>query len=121
MCALPNFVSVARDVALLLEQDGLQVCSALWAPEALPSVAANKQPRRGRGQVGPPEFVALEAEFGIYHTPEKFLEKALLTVHLFDSLVCLDHSNLRSMAGVVERGIEYTKQLRSNALEYYRK
>ena len=106
---------------------------------AAASAFAQKQPRKGRGQVGPPEFrqyvrvrvpldAALpekvpstppsylsqvppdskllwhrvfmdggddvrEAEYGVYHTPQEFVQEASKVVHPFDSAVTIDGPN----------------------------
>ena len=39
-----------------------------------------------------------EVEYGIFHEPKFFLEKARNLVHPFDSPVCIDRPNLRAIA-----------------------
>ena len=160
--------AVATDVLVALQERGFSFHhegSPTAAAQA--AMASNKQPRRGRGQVGPSEFASKvllqvpvqsnlpptmpatapaglqgvpvgskllwsrevlkgdcrvkECEYGIYHTPEAFLDKALQTVHPFDTPVCIDRPNLRAIAFTLENGVEATALRRKQVLEYYSK
>ena len=164
----PEFCkAVAQDIAIALQERGFPL---VHEPEATPAahaaIASQKQPRKGRGPVGPPEYatrVAMtlpaaanppqeipmdaphglqgvpvgskllwsrevlkggswvrEVEYGVFHTPEAFLEKSLKIAHPFDSPVSMDAPNMRAIATILSEGVEGIKAKRKAALDYYR-
>ena len=147
---------VFRHFSLTQEPEATQASHA--------AIAAQKQPRKGRGPVGPSEYatkVAVtipaadppqeiptkapqglqgipigskllwsrevlkggswvrEVEYGVFHTPEVFLEKSLKMAHPFDSPVSMDAPNMRAIATILSEGVEGIKAKRKAALDYY--
>ena len=158
--------AAARDLQLIMRAKGF-ACNDLHATgTAAASAYAQKQPRKGRGQVGPPEYhecvlvrVPLdaklpekvptappayldrvppdskllwhrvfmdggkevrEAEYGVYHTPQEFVQVASKVVHPFDSAVTIDGPDLRAIAYILEHGVKAVEQKRLAVLEHYR-
>ncbi|CAE7412230.1 SEP2 [Symbiodinium sp. CCMP2592] len=158
--------AAAREIQLALERVGVCVQPSESTDGAIAATFAQRQPRRGRGVVGPAEYKRLhrillprdfqppecvpadpppclvdipsgskllwtrvfvdggverrEAEFGVYHTPQEFLQEAMATTHPFDSAVSIDGPNLRAIAYTLERGVAAVKQKRLSVLEHYR-
>ena len=160
--------AAARDIALALQSQGLSLADEGHpTAQAQASMAAQKQARKGRGQVGPPEFASTvqlqlpcsvvpppcipvsappglqgvpvgsklmwsrevriggvwvrEVQYGVFHTPDAFLQKALKTQHPFDVPVAIDKPNLRAISFVLGKGIEATKAHRRDTLRHYAK
>ena len=158
--------AAARDLQLIMRAKGF-ACDDLHATDtAAASAYAQKQPRKGRGQVGPPEYrecvlvrvpvdatlpekvpatppvyldrvppdskllwhrvfmdggkEVREAEYGVYHTPQEFVQEASKVVHPFDSAVTIDGPNLRAIAYILEHGVKAVEQRRLAILEHYR-
>ena len=158
--------AAARDLQLIMRAKGF-ACDDLHATDTAAAAAhAQKQARKGRGQVGPPEYrecvlvrVPLEAtlpekvpakppvyldqipqdskllwhrvfmdggkevreaEYGVYHTPQEFVQEASKVVHPFDSAVTFDGPNLRAIAYILEHGVKTVEQKRLVILEHYR-
>ena len=61
-----------------------------------------------------------EVEYGVFHTPEVFLEKSLKIARPFDSPVSMDAPNMRAIATILSEGVEGIKAKRKAALDYYR-
>ena len=63
-----------------------------------------------------------EAEYGVYHTPQEFVQEASKVVHPFDSAVTIDGPNLRAIAYILEHGVKagFGEQKRLAILEHYR-
>ena len=61
-----------------------------------------------------------EAEYGVYHTPQEFLQEATKVTHPFDSAVTIDGPNLRAIAFTLEHGVRAVSQKRRALLEHYR-
>ncbi|CAE7799781.1 unnamed protein product [Symbiodinium sp. CCMP2592] len=158
--------AAAREICLALQNKGIMLDVRASSDTALASSFAQRQPRRGRGIVGPPEYkrtvlVRLprdfqppdhvpdeplavlrdvpagskllwtrvfvdggvevrEAQFGVYHTPDEFLNAALKVTHPFDSAVSIDGPNLRAIAFTLEHGVKAVQQRRMEVLEHYR-
>ncbi|CAE7629352.1 unnamed protein product [Symbiodinium sp. CCMP2592] len=158
--------AAAREIQLALERVGVCVQPSDSTDGAIAATFAQRQPRRGRGVVGPAEYKRLhrillprdfqppecvpadpppclvdipsgskllwtrvfvdggverrEAEFGVYHTPQEFLQEAMATTHPFDSAVSIDGPNLRAIAYTLEHGVAAVKQKRLSVLEHYR-
>ncbi|CAE7255625.1 unnamed protein product [Symbiodinium sp. CCMP2592] len=159
-------MAAAREICLALQNKGIMLDVRASSDTALASSFAQRQPRRGRGIVGPPEYkrtvlVRLprdfqppdhvpdeplavlrdvpagskllwtrvfvdggvevrEAQFGVYHTPDEFLNAALKVTHPFDSAVSIDGPNLRAIAFALEHGVKAVQQRRMEVLEHYR-
>ena len=158
--------AAARDLQLIMRAKGF-ACDVLHATDTAAAAAhAQRQARKGRGQVGPPEYrecvlvrVPLEAtlpekvpakppvyldhiprdskllwhrvfldggkevreaEYGVYHTPQEFVQEASKVVHPFDSAVTIDGPNLRAIAYILEHGVKAVEQKRLAILEHYR-
>ena len=158
--------AAARDLQLIMRAKGF-ACDDLHATDtAAAATHAQKQARKGRGQVGPPEYrecvlvrVPLdatlpekvpatppvyldrvppdskllwhrvvmdggkevrEAEYGVYHTPQEFVQESAKVVHPFDSAVTIDGPNLRAIAYTLEHGVKAVEQKRLTVLEHYR-
>ena len=158
--------AAARDISLALREQGICLDEIHSTDNAASATNAQKQPRRGRGTVGPPEYkqsvlvrlpvacippdfapkeppaflagilpgskllwtrVLLdggievrEAEYGVYHTPQEFLQEATKVTHPFDSAVTIDGPNLRAIAFTLEHGVKAVSQKRRALLEHYR-
>ena len=158
--------AAARDISLALRDQGICLNATHSTDTAASATNAQKQPRRGRGTVGPPEYkqyvlvrlpvacippdfapkdppaflagmppgskllwtrVLLdggievrEAEYGVYHTPQEFLQEATKVTHPFDSAVTIDGPNLRAIAFTLEHGVRAVSQKRRALLEHYR-
>ena len=160
--------AAARDIAIALQQKGFSMSDeGQPTTQAQASMAAQKKVRKGRGQVGPPEFASKvqlqlpidivpppcipvsvptglqgvpvgsklvwsreitvkgvrvrEVEYGVFHTPEMFMQKALKTQHPFDVPEAIDKPNLRAISFVLGKGVEAVKEHRKKTLERYAK
>lgn len=61
----------------------------------------------------------MKATFGVYFSPQEFVQKALSLKHPFDVPVLLDESNLRSIASTLAAGPFATAMRRVDTLKYY--
>ena len=64
--------------------------------------------------------VVREVVFGIYRTPDAFVNEALKCTHPFDKPGALDMDNVQAMANIFQHGIEGTKAFRERMLDHYR-
>ena len=92
--------------------------SVPWPLQGLPAGSRLLCSRTLEGEGGS-ESVR-EVKFGIYRTPEAFVQEALKVRHPFDDPSTSDMCNIRAMQVILEQGVEGVKDLRAKTLAYYR-
>ena len=62
-----------------------------------------------------------EVVYGIFRTPQKFLEEALQTVHPFDAPSAGDVSNMHALAAILSVGKAAVCECREKQIQFYNK
>ena len=63
----------------------------------------------------------LEAEFGVYHTPDEFMDRAKSLQHPFDAADLVADASFRAVLATLSRGIEETEAMQQGVIDRWRR